>query len=256
MSTILKNIQQITKEVKKTKKAYETNSKKFVKSNEIEKALEARDMSGDLSTLEVMLTTISERFNPILKQLEIGDSTKKKNIVEKAFVEETQLPQTEKKKRGRPRKNKETVESTIAELVAKKEVEEPKTKEDTKLYQTPIKMTLLGKDFEINKNWREVYINTLEEMIAKHPKIVKGFAKSPDMQGRTMIYFTMDSEVPMISKHQLSNGMYVNLNLSSTAILNNCYKVLEKCGVSKEELSVEVVSYKKNEKIARKNLNL
>lgn len=266
-TTALKNIERVTREVSRAKAEYEAVSKKLVKQNKIEKALELTDVSKDLATLETMLNTISETFNPILRKLEIEVRRGRPRKVLEEELHEELIP-TKKRGRGRPRKVRaEEVGDTsnvsrlaeIATLITDKDIDtkiENTTKQQNKIYSVPVKMTLLGNEYKLNKNWREVYINTLEQMIARKPKVVNSFATNKEMQGRTMTYFSFDESVPMISRYRLSNGMFVNLNLSSTAILTNCYKVLKECGYEEDVLKVEVENYTKKKRFNRKNLNL
>lgn len=273
-ASALKNIERIAREVSRAKSEYDEVSRKLVSQNKIDRALEVTDISGDLATLESMLETITDRFSPILRKLEIEVRRgRPRKLIEDEFEEDLTLL----KRRGRPRKSQaEDMEGEdideVSNVIENEDIDEVKhiaktvkeedivnedtTRQQQKIYSVPIKMTLLGNEYAINKNWREVYINTLEEMIARKPKVVKSFATNENMQGRTMTYFSFDEKVPMVSRYKLTNGMFVNLNLSSTAILNLCYRVLSECGYAEDILKVEVENYTKNERITRKNLSL
>ena len=107
-------------------------------------------------------------------------------------------------------------------------------------YTDPIQIKLLDQICDVNKSWREALIIVCEELVKKRPDKFKNFDKMDVFKGRKRVYFSYNPKDLTPNNRQLSNGMYVELNLSANDIAKRCCDVVEQCGYSVDEIKFKV----------------
>ena len=107
-------------------------------------------------------------------------------------------------------------------------------------YADPLQIKLLGKVYDVKKSWKETLILVCEELIKKRPDKFKGFDKMDIFKGRTRVYFSYNPNELSHDNEQLSNGLYVELNLSANDKAKRCCDVVEQCGYSVNDIKFKV----------------
>jgi uncharacterized protein with ParB-like and HNH nuclease domain len=135
--------------------------------------------------------------------------------------------------------NRETIEKrskVLAELALKAwsyfgEEQSPPATVDSVKGKTPKAVTILGQRFSI-KSWRDVQAHTLNTIAELEPDSFSALTKEyPRFIGTDAGKF----------RHirQLSNGVYIEMNLSAEAIYRFCTQAIESIGLSSEDWFVE-----------------
>jgi hypothetical protein len=106
-------------------------------------------------------------------------------------------------------------------------------------YAEPLQIKLFNNYYDVNRNWRKVLVTVCEELIKKHPEKFITFDKNPAFKGRTRSYFSYNPE-DLIESRKLTNGLYVEMNLSANRIAHICYNLLEQCNYNPEELKFKI----------------
>lgn len=113
-------------------------------------------------------------------------------------------------------------------------------------FAEPLQIKLLNNYYDVNRNWREVLITVCEELIKKHPEKFSTFDKNSVFKGRKRSYFSYNPKELTENNRKLSNGLYVEMNLSANSIARICYNILEQCGYNSDELKFKI-EYKQQE---------
>lgn len=113
-------------------------------------------------------------------------------------------------------------------------------------YTEPLQIKLFNNYYNVNRNWREVLITVCEGLIKRHPDKFSNFDKNDAFKGRTRVYFSYNPEELTKNNRKLSNGLYVEMNLSANQIARICYNLLEQCGYNPEELKFKIESKEQN----------
>lgn len=115
-------------------------------------------------------------------------------------------------------------------------------------FTTPLQMKMLDKIYDINGNWRDLLVIVCEELIRKRPDRFKNFDKNPVFQGRKRVYFSYDPKNLTYNHRKLSNGLYVELNLSANDIVKRCRDILEQCDYNPDDIYFKV-EWNKDDKL-------
>lgn len=107
-------------------------------------------------------------------------------------------------------------------------------------FTDPIQIKLLGQIYEVNKSWREALIILCEELIKKQTNKFKDFDKNEVFKGRKRVYFSYNAKDLTSNTKKLSNGLYVELNLSANDIAKRCCDVVEQCGYNLDDIKFKV----------------
>jgi uncharacterized protein with ParB-like and HNH nuclease domain len=102
---------------------------------------------------------------------------------------------------------------------------------DTVTGRTPKAVTILGQKFSV-ESWRDVQAYTLNVIAELEPD---SFAK---LAGEYPRFISSDSE-KFRRKRQLSNGFYIEVNLSARDVYRFCTQIIESIGLSSEDWIVE-----------------
>lgn len=116
----------------------------------------------------------------------------------------------------------------------------PKKKEVKKIDYTgkiPVKAILLSKSFEV-KNWRDLLINSAEILINRKPSVFNRLSDSEIMKGKKGYLLSKDKSL-LRTPQQLSNGLFLETNLSSNSIVRIIKNRLLK-GCDYKETDIEI----------------
>jgi predicted type IV restriction endonuclease len=102
--------------------------------------------------------------------------------------------------------------------------------------KTPYRIKVLGFSCDV-KNWRDVLINVAETILKQNPKAFNKLPDSELMKGKRRIYLSKNKNVVYYPK-QLSNGIYIDTNLSAVSIVRLADTLLEGCGYKKGDLKI------------------
>lgn len=101
------------------------------------------------------------------------------------------------------------------------------------VYTKPIQLTILGQKFRV-ESWRDVAMRTTEEILQLVSNI-------DDLSKGLQSYLAVEP-FPKASR-RLSNGWYLNVNLSADSLKSYCKKLVEKAGLDINDWQVEEVPY-------------
>jgi len=93
-------------------------------------------------------------------------------------------------------------------------------------YSTPIKLTIMEQDFKV-ETWRDVFENTCNFLIAEFPELMINIDKL------FPAFFSRD-ENRFISTRRLTNGILMNVGLSSKSINNICLRLIELADIEED----------------------
>ncbi|MFX0140740.1 MAG: type I restriction enzyme HsdR N-terminal domain-containing protein [Candidatus Hodarchaeota archaeon] len=102
--------------------------------------------------------------------------------------------------------------------------------------KTPVKIQVLKNNYEV-KTWRDVLINTAEYLIAKNPSEFRKLADKDVMRGGKRLYLSKDENL-IYAPRRLSNGLYVDVNLSANFIMKLIEKMLKGCGYKESDIKI------------------
>jgi hypothetical protein len=105
------------------------------------------------------------------------------------------------------------------------EIPAPRTAAGT----SPVRMVFLGQDLSVD-SWRDVAEKTTEAII----QIVDNF----DEIANTMTFYLSKDPFP-IATRQLTNGWYMNVNLSADSIKRYCKTLITKSGLTLKDWQIE-----------------
>jgi len=105
----------------------------------------------------------------------------------------------------------------------------PRTQPST----TPKALTFLGQTFQVN-SWRDVAEQTTEVII----QLVDDF----ETYGNAFPSY-LSKEPFAVSSRQLSNGWYMNVNLSGATLKKYSQRLINRAGCTVQDWSIEEVSY-------------
>ena len=106
-------------------------------------------------------------------------------------------------------------------------------------YMDPLQIKIFNNYYQVNRKWREVLIIVCEELIKRCPDILKNFDKNDAFKGRKRRYFSYIPE-ELREARKLSNGLYVDVNLSANSIVRMCYNIIEQRGYNSNVLRFKV----------------
>ena len=95
----------------------------------------------------------------------------------------------------------------------------------------PVKLSLLGQEFDV-KTWRDVAIQTTESIIGLSDTFEEIGSSFPSYLSKSRHFRVY---------HQLSNGWFLKLNLSSASIKYYCQQIIKKVGLTINEWKVEEI---------------
>lgn len=101
----------------------------------------------------------------------------------------------------------------------------------------PVTCTIEGKDFS-GGNWRDVLVSVIEAFLQSKPKAMELYHTSPYPNGERV--FIM-KEKPKFSARQLSNGYWINVNLSIRDLVFTIGKLCKFCGVDLSNVSITYI---------------
>jgi archaellum component FlaG (FlaF/FlaG flagellin family) len=95
---------------------------------------------------------------------------------------------------------------------------------------------LFNKSLEAN-TWRDVLINTAEGLIKNNPRAINKLADSEIMKGKKTPYLTKNKS-SLRSPHQLSDGLFLEINLSANSIVRVVKRLLNSCGYKETDIKI------------------
>lgn len=101
--------------------------------------------------------------------------------------------------------------------------------------------------YDTHGNWQEVLTIVCEELIKKCPDKFRNFDKNDIFKGRERNYFSYKPE-ELRKARKLSNGLYVETNLSANSIARLCCNILEQCGYNYDDLKFKIEYKRKDRK--------
>jgi len=114
-----------------------------------------------------------------------------------------------------------------------------KTKKINYTGKTPVRVMLFNKNIEA-KNWRDVLINTAENLIERNLAAFSKLADSEIMRGKKAYLLTKKKNV-LRAPHKLSNGLFLETNLSSNSIVRIIKnRLLKGCGYKEKDIEIIV----------------
>lgn len=114
---------------------------------------------------------------------------------------------------------------------------------DNFTFTDPMQIKLFDKTIDVNKSWRVVLTTVIEEMIKLKPDIVKHFDQNDVLKGRKKGYFSYN-ENDLRTPYKLSNGLFVETNLSANFIAVLCRRIVSECGYDPKLLKYKTVDTK------------
>lgn len=108
-------------------------------------------------------------------------------------------------------------------------------------HMKPQKFILQGKEFAVTY-WIEVFIGVCEELFERCPSQMEALTDQPVGRGGQPLFGR--NRYTFIYAKTLSNGLYVDAQLSAYAVLNDARAVCQKCGNEPDEFEVFVKSKK------------
>lgn len=206
------------------------HKKNFTK-GELEKFWKKKTMLIPLSLskslfTEDVLKAISREVNRGAKvRVGIEDIAKAlKNMFDKEVLADMAELKIKKKKRKKVRPQK-------------KEIKPKERKKIDYTGKVPVKARLFDKSFEV-KNWRDLLINTAEILINRKPSAFNKLSDSEIMKGKKSYLLSKDKS-SLRAPHQLSNGLFLETNLSSNSIVRIIKNRLLK-GCDYKEMDIEI----------------
>lgn len=106
-------------------------------------------------------------------------------------------------------------------------------------YTNPLQIKMFNNYYDTHRNWRDVLILVCEELIKRCPEKFKNFDKNDAFKGRKRSYFSYKPE-ELREPRKLSNGLYVEMNLSANSIARICCNIIEQCGYNSDELKFKI----------------
>lgn len=101
----------------------------------------------------------------------------------------------------------------------------------------PDKAKLFNETIEV-KNWRKLLITVAEKLLNDNPKDFNKLADSEIMRGRKAYLLTKDKRA-LRAPHQLSNGLFLETNLSSNSIVRIIKnRLLKGCGFKESDIEI------------------
>lgn len=102
--------------------------------------------------------------------------------------------------------------------------------------KTLVRAKLFNKSLEFN-TWRDVLINTAESLIKHNPRAANKLADSEIMKGKKTHYLTKNKG-SLRSPHQLSNGLFLEINLGANGIVRVIKRMLKGCGYKETDIKI------------------
>lgn len=104
----------------------------------------------------------------------------------------------------------------------------------------PISLKLLRKTYAV-RSWTELYIRVCEILLIHRPYVMAGLDSDAQFNSERRTNFSYIQSEIKFNRKRLSNGLWIETNKNSADILNTCYRLLEKCEFSPDELCIETM---------------
>jgi hypothetical protein len=111
-------------------------------------------------------------------------------------------------------------------------------KKDDYTGKIPEGVRLFNERFEV-RSWRELLTTIAEELLKLNPEGFNALSDSKLMKGETRTYLSRDRNV-VYKPYQLSNGLFLTINLSSNAMVRLIKKMLTGCGYKETDIEIFV----------------
>ncbi len=109
-------------------------------------------------------------------------------------------------------------------------------KEPKSIRKKPKKAQLLNESFEV-KSWKDLLIKVAEKLMSQNPGAFNNLPDSEIMMGKKSPYLTKNKSL-LRNPHQLSNGLFIEANLSSDGIIQVINSLLKGRGYKETDLKI------------------
>ena len=115
-------------------------------------------------------------------------------------------------------------------------------------FTRPITLLYFDAEYEV-KNWTRLFVKIVCCLYEDYPDIIKGFIGT-NISGKGRIDIADDSLVnEMTAPRELTNGLFLETNLSATDIIIKIKKLLDFCRVDYENVIITYITTRQNESI-------
>lgn len=104
--------------------------------------------------------------------------------------------------------------------------------------KVPERIKLFHEIFDV-KFWRDIFLVTAETLIKKNPEAFDTLADTKIMKGETRTYLSKDKSL-IYYPRQLSNGLFLDVNLSANKIYSLILILLNGCGYKETDIKIFV----------------
>jgi hypothetical protein len=105
--------------------------------------------------------------------------------------------------------------------------------------KTPVKVKLFNKSFEV-RTWRDALVSTAEALIKRRRSAFNKLTDSEIMKGKSSFLLTKERSA-LRAPHQLSNGIFLETNLSANSIVRIIKnRLLKGCGYKETDIKIHL----------------
>lgn len=197
----------------------------------------------DLEDLDLFIKTNEDIFNKLktsktfkvnLKQLK-EDYLKSGDELSTSYVPAKKLGEVAEDENM-------SINVEVVDMPEFKQTDQPKFEVEQKPYisqdqKIPVELNLFGENYKVN-SYEDLFFKMCQILLLKEPYLFSELDKNTFFNNESRTTFSYDKDNILFIGKKLSNGMWVEINLSPEEVVDAVYKLLEICGYKDEDIEI------------------